>query len=521
MADYDAIIVGAGHNGLAAATVLAKQRLKVLVLEKNKYVGGMASTVEYLKGYKHDVAASVLFPLSDKVVEDLELKTHGLDVIETPVMSCSFGVPGENPVILYSDPMKLAEHMQRDHGIDAVLGFAGLSEFCRIASESLDRFTPLRLPRSIGAVIDAAPDAKTKDILRKCFFGSAMDVIDEYFPDPTKHKLIRGFLAFMAVQSAYRGPYTPGSALCLAYGMAAPPGTQLMRSVRGGIGMMAEGLTRSIREKGGEVRTGTSVKTILLENGKTVGVETAKGDRITARVVLSNLDANATFLGMVGESNVPSDFAAMVRRIDHRGAYIQILLALKELPKFTGDNAFANEGNLRRMVGIFESPEHLEKCWDACKWGRIPEDPTLGLQIPSVLDDSVAPPGHCAASIFSFFFPCTAPREQHGRLKDLLAEKVIDKLNRYAPNFKDSIVDKAVFAPYHYESMFGCTAGDFTHGLIHPEQMLDFRPVVGWSQYKTPIQNLYLCGSACHPGHGVTFIPGYNSAHEVLKNWKS
>ena len=126
MADYDAIIVGAGHNGLAAAAVLAKQRLKVLVLEKNKYVGGMASTVEHLKGYKHDVAASVLFPLSDKVVEDLELKTHGLDVIETPVMSCSFGVTGENPVILYSDPMKLAEHMQRDHGIDAVLGFAGL-----------------------------------------------------------------------------------------------------------------------------------------------------------------------------------------------------------------------------------------------------------------------------------------------------------------------------------------------------------------------------------------------------------
>jgi phytoene dehydrogenase-like protein len=521
MADYDAIIVGAGHNGLAAATVLAKQRLKVLVLEKNKYVGGMASTVEYFKGFKHDVAASVLFPLSEQVVKDLDLKSYGLDVIDTPVMSCSFGVPGENPVILYSDPLKLAEHIQRDHGIDAVLGFAGLFDFCRVAGESLDRFNPLRLPRSIGAIIDAAPSPKAKDALRKCFFGSAMDVIDEYFPDPSRHKLIRGFLAFMAVQSTYRGPYTPGSALCLAYGLAAPPEAQLMRSVKGGIGMLALGLRRSIQEKGGEVSVGTSVKTILLENGKAVGVETAKGDRITARVVLSNLDANATFLGMVGESNVPSDFAAMVKRIDHRGAYIQILLALKELPKFTGDYAFANDGNLRRMVGIFESPEHLERCWDACKWGHVPEDPTIGLQIPSVLDDSLAPPGHYAASIFSYFFPCTAPRDQHGRLKDVLAERVIDKLNKYAPNFKDSIIDKAVLAPFHFESMFGCTGGDFTHGLIHPEQMLDFRPVVGWSRYKTPIENLYLCGSACHPGHGVTFIPGYNSAHEVLKNWKS
>jgi phytoene dehydrogenase-like protein len=520
MADYDVIIVGSGHNGLAAATVLAKEGLQVLVLEKNSYAGGMAATVEHFKGFKHDIAASMLFPLSDKVVKDLELEKYGLEVLDTPTLTSSTGVPGESPVIFYSDPMKMMEHIQKDHGEDALMGIAGVYGFCNTAAEATDRFNPLSPPRPLGTIIDAAPTLHVKNVLRKCFFGSAMDVIDEFFPDPKRHVLIRSFLAFMAVQSTYRGPYTPGSALCLAYGLAAPGGEPLMRRIKGGLGMLPEGLRRQFEEKGGDVKLNAPVKRILVENGKAVGVELAKGEKITAKVVLSNLDANATFLGLVGEDNMPSDFIGMVKQIDHRSPYLQILFTLKELPEFTGDLAYANEGGLRGGMGIFHSPEHLEQCWDACRWGRIPEDPTIGLQIPSVFDDSLAPPGYHVATIFSYYFPCTAPREQHGRLKDEMADKVIDKMNKYAPNFKDAIIDKAVLAPYHFESMFGCTNGDFTHGLIHPDQMLDFRPVIGWSRYKTPVENLYLCGSACHPGHGVTFIPGYNSAHEVLKNWK-
>jgi phytoene dehydrogenase-like protein len=520
MADYDAIVVGAGHNGLAAAVILAKEGLKALVLEKNSYVGGMAATREFFKGFKHDVAASILFPLSERIVEDLELEKYGLQVIDTPILTSSTGVPGESPVIFYSDPVKLMEHIQRDHGGDAVQGLAGVFAFCNTAAEALDRFNPLSPPKSLGAVIDAAPTVQAKNALKKCFFGSVMDVINEFFPDPNRHKLIRSFLAFMAIQSTYRGPYTPGSALCLAYGLASPAMGQLMRRIKGGIGMLPEGLRRSFEEKGGEVRLSTRVRRILTENGKAVGVELRNNEKITAKVVLSNLDANATFIGLVGQDNLPSDFIRMVKEIDHRSPYLQILLTLKELPEFTGDLAYANEGGLRGGMGIFHSPEHLEQCWDACKWGRIPKDPTIGLQIPSVFDDSLAPPGRHVATIFSYYFPCTAPRDQHGRLKDEMADKVIDKMNKYAPNFKDAIIDKAVLAPLHFEKMFGCTNGDFTHGLIHPDQMLDFRPVVGWSRYKTPVENLYLCGSACHPGHGVTFIPGYNSAHEVMKNWK-
>jgi len=519
MSDYDAIVIGAGHNGLAAAAVLAKAGLKVLTLEKNSYVGGMAATVELFKGFKHDIGAGTLCPLSEQIIQDLELEKYGLDCIETPIMSTNLSELGEKPFIMYSDELKLAEHVIRDHGEDALQGLAGMFEYCRTAGAYLDRFTPLSPPRYLRSLVDAAPNDEIKDILRKCLFGSAMDLINQFFPNPERHKVIRALMAFMAVHSTYRGPFSPGSALVMAYGLATAPGGQIFRHVKGGMGMLSEGLRRSIEENGGEVRVKNPVKRIVVENGKAVGVELRTGEGITADVVLSNLDAVATFIRLTGEEYLPADFVRKVKGIDNRGTHLQILVTLRELPEFVGDFAFMNEEGMRAGFSIFQSPEHFEECWDACKWGRVPESPSLGFQIPSVWDDTLAPPGYHAGTIFSMYFPCTAPRDQHGRLKDEMADKIIDKLNRYAPNFRESIIDKAVFAPLHYEAMFGCTGGDFTHGLFHPEQMLDFRPVVGWTEYKTPIENLYLCGSACHPGPGVTFIPGYNSAHEVLKTW--
>ncbi len=520
MSDYDAIVIGAGHNGLAAAAVLAKAGLKVLTLEKNSYVGGMAATVELFEGFKHDIGGGTLCPLSERIIQDLEMENYGLEFLETPVMSTNLSELGENAFIMYTDETKTSEHILRDHGEDALQGLAGLFEYCGTAGEYLDRFSPLSSPRYLRSLVDAAPNDEVKDVLRKCLFGSAMDLINQFFPNPERHKVIQAMIAFMAIHPAYRGPFSPGSAFPLAYGLATPPGGQLFRHVKGGMGMLSEGLQRSLEEKGGEVRVKTPVKRIVIENGKAVGVELRTGEKITADVVLSNLDAVATFLRLVGEEYLPSSFVRGVQGIDNRGAYLQILVTLKELPEFAGDFAFMNEEGMRGAFSIFKSPEHFEECWDACKWGRVPKDPSLGMQIPSFWDDTAAPSGYHAATIFSTHFPCPAPRDQHGRLKDEMADKLIDKLNRYAPNFRESIIDKAVFAPLHYEAMFGCTGGDFTHGLFHPEQMAEFRPVAGWTEYKTPIENLYLCGSACHPGPGVTFIPGYNSAHEVLKTWQ-
>lgn len=527
MANYDAIVIGTGNNGLAATTVLAKNGVKVLALEKNSYVGGMAATVELFEGFKFDIAAGILFPLSTQVIDGLELENCGLERIERmdkPSIESVSIMPGQTPLISSSDPDQNDKHLKEDHGGDETLQrMAEFQEFCNAAAEPIDRFTELRPAKSLGAIIDAAPTIKAKDMLRRAYFGSAMDVIDEFFPDPEKHKQIRALLSFMSVQSASMGPYSPGNAFCLIYSLASNPkiNWQGGRRIKGGMGKLMEGLQRLAEQNGGEVRLSSPVKKVLVENGRAVGVELESGEKITAAVVLSNLDPYSTFIRMVGEDNLSSDFIRMVKRINFNGTYLQMFLTLKELPEYTGEYSWLNDLRLKDggvAVSLRQSPEELEQCWDDCKYGRIPKELPWSFGMPSLPAEGMGKPGYYTVSIYTYYFPVTAPRDQHARLRDEMADRIIDKITGYAPNFRDAIENMAIFAPYHYESMFGCTNGDFCHGLIRPEQMCDFRPVVGWSRYKTPVENLYLCGSGCHPGPGVTFLPGYNCAHEVLKS---
>jgi len=323
------------------------------------------------------------------------------------------------------------------------------------------------------------------------------------------------------VDSTGLGPYSPGTAFSLAYHLAAMAVGIHYQLVKGGMGMFSEAIRKAVEDNGGEVRLGTRVKSILVENGKAIGVELRDGERITAHVVLSNLDACATFTRLVGEDHLPSDFVRMVKRIKHTNPYLEIHVTLKELPEFVGGLAFANKDKIRWSMSYIPSADHLERCWDACKWGKVPEEPYSSYYIPSLLDDSLAPPGYHTATFWSQYFPVTAPRDQHKRLKEEMADKVIGQMCRFAPNLKEAIVDRVVFSPLHYEKMLGATEGDYSSGLMRPDQAFDFRPVVGWADYKTPVENLYLCGATCHPGPGVNGVPGYNSAHVVLKNWKA
>ena len=519
MADYDAIVVGAGHNGLAAATVLARERLKVLVLEKNGYVGGMAATRELIKGFKHNVGAWALIVFRDAIAEALEMKKFGYEAINPTTSLVCFGELGQKPYIVYNDPVKLVEWITENHGPEAMQGLMKLFDMCRIFAEPMDaiRFTH---PKSIGTIMDSMPNPKTKDVMRKFFFGSALDIINECFPDPNRFQSIRGSLAGMAIDGTGLGPYSPGTAFALGYHMTAPGVGNFYQLVKGGMGQVSESIKRSLEDKGGEVKLNAAVKRIIIERGKAVGVELTNGEKISARVVLSNLDAYATFMRLVGENLLPNDFVDMVKKIKYRNPYLEIHITLKELPEFVGDLAFLNEDKLRWFVGYCPSPEHLERCYEDCKWGRIPRDPYSAYYIPSMWDDTLAPKGYYTATFFSQYFPVAASKEQHGRLKDEMADKVINKMAEYAPNMKKAIMNKVVLAPYHYEAMFGVTEGDYSSGLVIPEQMLDCRPVVGWANYKTPVNGLYLCGACCHPGPGVTGVPGYNCANDVLKYWK-
>jgi len=520
--DYDAIIIGAGHNGLAAGAVLAKRGLRVLNLEKNRYVGGMAGSREILTDCRNDVGASLVFPLAREIIDELEFERYGAEFIDLPVMACNLSAPGVPPLILYPSAVKMAAHMLRHFGLRAMLGFIRLMLFCRYPAKTMDRFTPRSTPRSLDALLADAPNRRAREQLQLAFTGSAMDLIDRFFPDKVRHRALRAMLSFAAIQSTYKGPYTPGSALCLVYTLATNDDGGLMRRVRGGIGSLSEALARCIEDHGGEVRLRTPVQRIVIEDGKAVGVELKGGERITARAVLSNLDKPATYFRLVGEGHLPEGLADQVRKIEHRGAFIHMSFKLRALPRYGGPWAALNEDIHNAFnVALVPDPEQMQASFEACRRGELPEHPPVALQIPTIVDPSLAPEGFHTASAYGFYFPCEAPKEERGKLRDRMAERVIDRITEYMPDFRECIEEKAVFSSDHFATMHGATHGDFTHGLIHPEQMLGLRATMEGAAHATPIENLYLCGASCHPGPGVTFLPGYGAARELLQRWEA
>lgn len=518
MAEADAIVIGAGHNGLAAAAILAKQGHRVIVLEKNGYVGGMTGTREILKGCRNEVGASCLFPLAKEVTDALDFEGHGAEFIDLPVMATNLPNSGAKPLLFYTNPRKQLTHILLDHGPRAMLGFIRLMRFCKIPAAVMDRFTAGRLPKTIEELLADAPSEAVREQLELVFKGSAMDLIERFFPDPVKHRTFRALLAFAAIQSTYKGPYSPGSAFCLVYTMAQNGSGGLMRRVKGGMGALSEALERSITANGGEVRLGQIVKRIVVEEGRAVGVELRDGEVLRARVVLSNLDKPATFTKLVGEEYLPAGFLDEVRAIEHKGAWVHLLFKLDGLPEYGGEWAFLNRDIFARFGGaMVPDPDQMQASYEACDRGELPRHVPIAFQIPTIVDPSLAPEGYHIASAYGFFFPCGAPASERGKLRDEMAERVIDRIGQYMPDFRDRIVERAVFSSDHFAAMHGATNGDFTHGLIHPDQMLAARSVVEGSAHATPVDGLYLCGASCHPGPGVTFLPGYGCANEVMR----
>ena len=516
--DYDVIVVGAGHNGLAATALLAGRGLRVLCLEKNAYVGGMAGTREILSGCRNDVGASLLFPLAKGLADELELARYGVELIDLPIMASNLNSKSSPPAIFYANPLRMAGYVLRHFGVRAMMGFVRLMAFCAYPASLMHRFTPRSLPPTLDELLAAAPTARKRRQIELAFTGSAMDLVDRFLPDRQRHRTLRALVAFAAVQSTYKGPFTPGSALCLVYTFAQNEGGGLMRRVKGGMGMLSEALCRSIADKGGQVRTKTPVQSILVENGSATGVELRDGMRLTARAVLSNLDKPATFFGLVGREHLDADTIQRIEVIEQRGAYMHLLFKLRRLPSYGPPFEHLNtDPRTRFNTTLVPDPELQQASWEACRRGELPEHPAVGMQIPTVMDPTLAPEGFHVATTYGFFFPCEAPREERGRLRDEMAERIIDRLSEFLPDLRDCIVERAVFSSDHFAAMQGATNGDFTHGLIHPEQMIGGRLLVPGSAHATPIANLYLCGASCHPGPGVTFLPGYGAAYEVAE----
>lgn len=518
MAKYDAIVVGAGHNGLTASTLLQRAGLRTVCLDSKLYAGGMASTVELFDGYRFEIAGSVQIPTSAVVSRELGL--DDLPTVDLDVMSVSLRGIGDPPIVYYTDPMKLLTHLNEVHGTEAVNGMAGLMAWCQAPTRALGRFEAGLPPKSIDEMYACATNDFERSTITDLLFASVTDVLDRYLPDREKHGALRGMLSLLAVNTTYRGPETPGTAAALAYGFAVPDENALLvKKLRGGIGALTVHLQEQFLSTGGELRLRSRVDEVLVADGRVTGVRLENGSTLTAPVVVSGVAPDLTVNGLIDPTAVPADVRNRFSRIDHRGSYLQMHFALDGIPEFAAPYEVLNDPAMQSNIGIFSTPEELQQQWEDCRRGIVPSDPAIALQIPSVNDPGLAPPGKHAASAFSLWFPIPGAgnRSSYGEMKTEMGRRVIEKINGLAPGFDDLINRHTTFTPKHMGTMFGAPGGDYCHGLIHPDQMGANRPgPKGYGDQPIPIDGLYLASAGCHGGPGITFIPGYNAAKQVL-----
>lgn len=514
--NFDAIVIGAGHNGLAAAALLQRAGLRTLCLDAKLYAGGMASTVELFDGYRFEIAGSLQFPTAAVVSRELGL--DALPTVDVDVMSVSLRGIGDDPVVYYTDPMKLLTHLNEVHGAEAVNGMAGLMAWSLAPTRALGRFDADTRPKTLDEMYACAHNEFERSAITDMLFGSVTDVLDRYLPDPEKHGALRGMLSFLAVNTTYRGPATPGSAAALAFGLAVPDeNAVLMKKLRGGIGALTTHLSGLLTEGGGALRLRAHVQEILTADGHVTGVRLEDGSTISAPIVVSALAPDLTVTGLLDAAAVPGEVRERYTHVDHRGSYLQMHFALDGIPTFAEPYGMLNDPEMQSAIGLFSTPEELQQQWEDCRRGIVPADPAIAMQMPSVKDPDLAPPGKHAVSAFALWFPVEGSDASYGDLKNEMGQRVIDKITRLAPDFESLIRRHTTFTPKHMGTMFGAPGGDYCHGLIHPEQMGPNRPGPrGYTDQELPIAGLYLGSAGCHGGPGITFIPGYNAAKAAL-----
>src|ERR1700744_1427186 len=512
---YDAIVIGAGHNGLTAAVMLQRAGLRTACLDAKLYAGGMASTVELFDGYHFEIAGSVQFPTSGVVTSELGLDT--LPTVDLEVMSVALRGVGDNPLIQYSDPTKMFAHLNEVHGADAVNGMAGLLAWSQAPTRALGRFEAGTLPKTFDEMYACATNEFERSAIDDMLFRSVTDVLDRYFPDREKHGAIRVSMTVLAVNTLYRGPATPGSAAALAFGLGMPEGEFVqMKKLRGGIGALTAHLRELLESHGGEVRLRTKVTEIVVADGKVNGVLTESGETLTAPIVVSAIAPDVTLNELIDPDALSADIRQRYSQIDHRGSYLQMHFALDRAPVFAAPYEALNDPAMQASIGLFCTPEEVQQQWEDCRRGIVPADPTLVLQIPSQNDPDLAPEGKHAASAFALWFPIEAGAD-YGQAKVEMGQRVIDKITRLAPNFERSISRHTTFTPKHMGVMFGAPGGDYCHGLLNADQIGPNRPSPkGFVGQPIPIEGLYLGSAGCHGGPGITFTPGYNAAAQAL-----
>ncbi|TNE61267.1 MAG: NAD(P)/FAD-dependent oxidoreductase [Alphaproteobacteria bacterium] len=525
---YDVVIVGGGHNGLTCAAYLAKAGLKVVVLERRDVVGGAAVTEEFHPGFRNSAASYTVSLLNPKVIADLNLHAHGLKVVERK-MSNFFPLGDDNyltfPVGTENKQREFARFSEAD--AKALVRFE--SDIEAVADQL--RAQLLKSPPNAGGGLRDLMQAgmlglnalrqpiELQRLMLDMVGDSCGDMLDRYF----ETDVIKAAYAFDGIVGAYTSPYAVGTAYVLlhhAFGEVNGKKGVWGHAI-GGMGAISQAMCKAAEAAGAEVRTSSPVSEIITEKGRAVGVVLEDGTRIDGRMIAANVAPKLLFGKLVDPALLPADFKSRVTNLKSGSGTFRMNVALSELPQFT---CLPSDGQgLHHTSGIIIGPsmEYLDRAYTDARQHGWSKDPIVEMLIPSTLDDSLAPEGQHVASLFCQQF---APHLPDGRswdaCRDDVADLIIDTVNRYAPNFKDSVIARQIHSPLDLERKFGLVDGDIFHGQLTPNQLFSARPVLGHADHRLPVPALYLCGSGAHPGGGVTGVPGHNAAVTILRDYK-
>jgi phytoene dehydrogenase-like protein len=538
-AHYDCIVVGAGHNGLVCAAYLARAGRKVLVLERSDVVGGAAVTEEIGPGYRASTASYLISLLQPQIERELQLSRYGYRVLGRNPSSFT-PLPGaEDGYLLLGPDMALN---QREIGKFSAADAAAypryegwLTRIAEALEPVLEDVPPDLLPlptnfrrrslrqrganllrgwrfhRSLKRLGDDLPSAL------ELLSGPARPILDRWF----ESDLLKATLATDAIIGAMAPPSAAGTGYVLLHHVMGTAGGArgVWGYVEGGMGALTGALRQAAEAAGAEIRSGCPVAQIETAGGRATGVRLGSGERFTASQVASNATPAVTFTQLLAGAALPPAFSEAVARIDYSSASMKINLAVSELPDFRccpGHDAVGPQH--RGTIHISPTLEYIETAYEEARRGRPSREPVIELTIPSSVDTTLAPPGHHIVQMFVQYAPYVLDGGDWDSIKEMFADRCIDAVNRYAPNFRASILHRQVLSPLDLERRFGLTGGNIFHGAMPLHQLFGFRPVPGWSDHRTPVAGMYLCGAGAHPGGGVSGTPGRNAARMMLED---
>ena len=525
---YQAIVIGAGHNGLTAAAYLARAGISTLVAERRDIVGGCCVTEEIAPGCRASTTSYIASMLRPTVIRDLELAAHGLRMVP-----CDPGL-----LVPFLDGQVVPWWADRERTV---------AEFRKLSPRDAETFVRVdeqlkRLARYLQPFfLEPPPDPSLRgaggllELLRvgkrfrgmqgneaaelvSFLTGSLGDFLDRNYES---EKIKTMFLA-NNVYGKHGGPYDAGSALGLLFHLLSGGDGEIQGfygHVIGGMGAITQALASACRKAGVEILTSAPVARVLVKEGRTRGVVLEDGREISSSLVLSNADPKRTFLGLVEARELPEDFRRAISGIKMDGPCAKVNFVLSEEPRVTGMPGHWPIEQ-RALFTLVPSLEFAEKCYDSAKFGEIPEELWVDCVVASNVDATLAPAGKHVMTTFIQYVPYKLRSGTWDEKRELLGDRVVKKIAEYAPNVPGSIVARQVLTPLDLERTYGLTEGNIFHGDLSLEQLFFMRPVAGWAQYRTPIEGLYLCGAGAHPGGGVTGAPGYNAAHRVIGDWK-